>query len=90
MKERSGYDWRAIVYALLFCATAAHLSLAQDPDTTGFPPFVTMLNASGYESINLSNLGIHFAIPIRTKSGRIPVSCRLSADQLYYPGGRGF
>lgn len=55
---------------------------------TGTPPFASF-GGGPFDTINLGNLNVHFAIPILTKAGRgLPFSYALSYDSsVWYPIG---
>lgn len=47
--------------------------------STGMPPFASV-GGGPFDTVNLGNLNVHFAIPILHKSGRMPFSYDLSYD----------
>jgi YD repeat-containing protein len=68
---------------LIFAAATASSQVA-----TGTPPF-TSLGGGPFDSVNLGNLNVHFAVPIVHKAGRgMPFTYDFSYDSsIWYPSG---
>jgi len=75
-----------VVLLVCFLTVFDPVSFAQDTEIT--PPSIPVgstITTDGIESINLSNLGIHFKIPIHARPGRgIPFSTDLDFDNAGY------
>lgn len=76
----------AFIAALLIVAPSSAVSQV----ATGFPPFAPMQNSS-FDSVDLDDLNVHFAIPIVQKQGRgMPFTYILSYDSsIWYKGTSG-
>ena len=68
-----------VALTLLPCATFGQV-------TTGAPPFGS-LGGGPFDTVNLANLNVHFAVPVLHKAGRgIPFTYDLGYDSsIYYP-----
>jgi len=67
---------------LLLCLCS--FSFGQSSPATGAPPFST-IQSTGFDSIDLANLNIHFKIPIRHRaSGTLPFGFDLTYDSLIW------
>jgi hypothetical protein len=75
-------------FVLLYALTllAAHTATAQV--IIGTPPFGSFAGGP-FDTINLSNLNVHFSIPILSKAGvGIPFNYALTYDNsIWYPSG---
>ena len=78
---------RAITLVLTFGLLVVQVCFGQGP-VTGTPPFGSF-GGGPFDTINLGNLNVHFAVPVLNKAGRgMPFSYNLSYDSsVWYPVG---
>src|SRR5579862_4071878 len=73
------------IFAVLLCLLFATTAYSQTD--TGTPSFEAMYPVNAYESVNLANLNILIAAPLRSKGGPIPLDINISQNiQLYTDG----
>ena len=77
---RVAHQWVTLVFAILISSLWNSVAFAQS--ATGFPPFGSF-QGFGPDTINLSNLNNHIAIPVVHKAGRgLPFDYSLNYDSV--------